>query len=85
MVDDSEDDPRKILATLLEDPSLRSYAQVNEHQGVTWYTKEAMQEIIYLSALSLAIHKGMANAQGYVKTLMEAETEALYKLDRLLG
>ncbi len=44
-----------------------------------------MQEIIYLSALSLSIHKGMSNAQKYVKTLMDAETEALYKLDRLLG
>ncbi len=85
MIDDSEDDPKQILATLLKDPSLRAYAQVNEHQGVTWYTKEAMQEIIYLSALSLSIHKGMSNAQKYVKTLMDAETEALYKLDRLLG
>ena len=85
MIDDEADDPKQILSTLLEDPSLRAYAQINEHQGVTWYTKEAMQEIIYLSALSLAIHKKIPNAQEYVRTLMDAETEALYKLDRLLG
>ncbi|MGE4453998.1 MAG: alpha-amylase family glycosyl hydrolase [Sphaerochaeta sp.] len=85
MIDEEMEDPKQILSKLMEDISLRSYAQVNEHQGVTWYTKEAMQEIIYLSALSLAIHKKLSNVEHYVKTLLDAETEALYKLDRLLG
>ncbi|MGE4583054.1 MAG: alpha-amylase family glycosyl hydrolase [Sphaerochaeta sp.] len=85
MVDDSLEDPKKILALLLEDPKLRSYAQINEYQKVTWYTKEAMQEIIYLSALSLAIHKGMTNGETYIKVLMEAEMQAGYRLDQLLA
>ncbi|MGH0052865.1 MAG: alpha-amylase family glycosyl hydrolase, partial [Sphaerochaetaceae bacterium] len=85
MVTEDLENPKQILACLLEDPSAKAYAQINEHQGVIWYTKEAMQEIIYLSALSLAIQKGKPKMQEYVRTLMEAETEALYKLDRLLG
>ena len=84
MVDDSTEDPKQILALLLSDPSLANYAQVNEYQGVTWYAKEAMQEIIYLSALSLAVIKGMGNVSTYIKVLMEAEMQSGYKLLQLL-
>jgi glycosidase len=84
-VDDSMEDPKKILALLLEDKSLRLYAQVNEYQGTTWYTKEAMQEIIYLSALSLGVIKGMSSVERYVQVLLEAELDAAYKLERLLS
>ena len=84
-VEDSLEDPKKILAILLEDKSLRLYAQVNEYQGTTWYTKEAMQEIIYLSALSLGVIKGMTNVDHYSNVLLEAELDAGYKLDRLLS
>ncbi|MEA5107803.1 MAG: alpha-amylase family glycosyl hydrolase [Sphaerochaeta associata] len=85
MVDDGMEDPKQILALLLSDSSLAKYAQVNEYQGVTWYTKEAMQEIIYLSALSLAVIKGMGNVSSYIRILMEAEMQSGYKLDQLLG
>jgi len=85
MVDDGIENPKEILATLLEDSHLRTYAQINEYKQVRWYTKEAMQEIIYLSALSLAVNKGMNNIETYVTVLMEAEMKAGYKLDHLLA
>jgi len=85
LVDDSEEDPKRILSILLEDPAMQSYAQINEYQNVNWYTKEAMQEIIYFSALSLHINKGLTKVKQYVKTLTEAETNAAYRLDRLLS
>ena len=85
MVDDSMEDPKQILRQLLSDPSLAKYAQVNEYQGVTWYAKEAMQEIIYFSALSLAVIKGMGNISSFIKDLMEAEMQSGYKLEQLLG
>ena len=85
MINNELENPKEILALLLEDPHLRSYAQVNEYQQVIWYTKEAMQEIIYLSALSLAVNKGMNNIDTYVTVLMEAEMKAAYKLNHLLA
>ena len=84
MVDDGMENPKQILALLLSDPSLAKYAQVNEYQEVTWYEKEAMQEIIYLSALSLAVIKGMGNVSTFIKVLMEAEMQSGYKLLQLL-
>ncbi len=79
------DTPQKVLATLLTDPALRTYANCNEYQGTTWYKKEAIQETIYLSALSFQILGGIPDTLEYVKTLTEAETMAGYKLNLLLG
>lgn len=44
-----------------------------------------MQEIIYLSALSLGVIKGMSSVERYVQVLLEAELDAAYKLERLLS
>jgi hypothetical protein len=44
-----------------------------------------MQEIIYFSALSLAVIKGMGNISSFIKDLMEAEMQSGYKLEQLLG
>lgn len=84
MIDDVTEAPKTILAKLLRDNAVRTYANCNEYQGTTWYKKEAIQEIIYLSAISFTIHKGMENTQEYIKTLMEAENAAGYKLNLLL-
>ena len=85
MVDDITADPLAILATLVEDEGVRSYANINEHQGIVWYTKESMQEIIYLSALSLYVSKGMERPASYIKTLLEKESMAEYRLQRLMS
>ncbi len=81
----SSDTPQKVLSILLTDQAARTYANCNEYQGITWYKKEAIQEIIYLSALSFQMIGGVADTLEYVKTLTEAETLAGYKLNLLLG
>jgi len=81
----SDTTPQKVLFTLLEDQAVRTYANCNEYQGITWYKKEAIQEIIYLSALSFQMIGGITDTLAYVKTLTEAETLAEYKLNLLLG
>ena len=83
--DFADHSPQKVLSTLLEDQAVRTYANCNEYQGTTWYKKEAIQEIIYLSALSLQMIGGITDTLSYVKTLTEAETMAGYKLNLLLG
>ncbi|HKL58596.1 MAG TPA: alpha-amylase family glycosyl hydrolase, partial [Sphaerochaeta sp.] len=77
--------PQKVLFTLLQDQAARTYANCNEYQGVTWYKKEAIQEIIYFSALSFQMVGGITDTLSYVRTLTEAETMAGYKLNLLLG
>ena len=77
--------PQKVLSTLLTDKAVRTYANCNEYQGITWYKKEAIQELIYLSALSFQMVGGIADTLEYVRTLTEAETLAGYKLNLLLG
>ncbi len=81
----SDETPQKVLSVLLTDKGARTYANCNEYQGITWYKKEAIQEIIYLSALSFQMVGGITDTLSYVKTLTEAETAAGYKLNLLLG
>lgn len=85
MVPDFGAKPQKILATLLGDKAMMTYANCNEYQGVTWYKKEAIQEIIYLSALSFQVIGGCTSTVEYVTALTRAETESGYKLSLLLG
>ena len=84
-VKNPEDSPKAILKTLLEDESLRTYANCNEYQGITWYKKEAMQEIIFLTALSMQILNGEMDTSAFIRELTEAETSAGYQLCKLLG
>ncbi|WP_320129050.1 alpha-amylase family glycosyl hydrolase [uncultured Sphaerochaeta sp.] len=84
MIQDAKDNPKTILANLLTDEALGNYANCNEYEGITWYKKEAMQEIIFLTALSLHILKGEKDTTEFTRILTEAETLAGYQLDRLL-
>jgi len=75
----------EILSQILDDEAIRSYANINEYQGVVWYTKEAIQEIIYLSAISLALYKDLKDPASYAKELLQRETKAGYQLHTLLA
>ena len=85
MVDDVTLPPIKILAILLEDEGVRAYANINEHQGIMWYTKESIQEIIYLSSLSLHVAKGMERPDVFIQELLEKENKAGYRVQQLLS
>jgi glycosidase len=84
-VKDLDSDPKKILGDLLTDEALRTYANCNEYQGITWYKKEAMQEIIFLTAMSMKIIKGKKDTSAFTQVLTESETLAGYQLNRLLS
>jgi glycosidase len=85
VVADPTQDPKEILAALLEDESLRTYANCNEYQGIVWYRKEAMQEIIFLTAMSMQMLGMQEDTSDFVRILTEAETGSGYQLDKLLG
>ena len=85
MVDDVTLPPIKILAILLEDEGVRAYANINEHQGIMWYTKESIQEVIYLSSLSLHVAKGMERPDVFIQELLEKENKAGNSVQQLLS
>ncbi len=77
--------PQETLARLLEEERVRTYGLVNEYQGVIWFDKERMQELIFLSALSIAMSEPEFDPTSYVKTLFDAQLNASYRLKRLLA
>ncbi len=77
-------DPLTLLSEILLDGGVRAYAQTNEYQGVTWYDKEPMQEIIYLSAIALSIAGVLDEPAAYVDKLLKRESLAGYQLQLLL-
>ncbi|NLZ77295.1 MAG: alpha-amylase, partial [Spirochaetales bacterium] len=79
------DRPQETLARLLEEERVRTYALVNEYQGVVWFDKERMQELIVLSALSIAMNEPEFEPTAYVKTLFDAQRNASYRLKSLLA
>lgn len=79
------DTPQETLARLLEEERVRAHVLVNEYQGVTWFDKEGMQELIVLSALSIGMAEVDFDPAFYVKTLFDAITHASYRLKALLS
>ena len=76
-----------MLKALLDDKEIRSAVKCNDYQGITWYNKELMQNLIVLSALSYVTlygAKGKFVADEYIDTLLEKEALAEYKLNELL-
>ncbi len=84
LIEDVTSSPLAILTTLIEDEGVKAYTQINEHQGIVWYTKESMQELIYLSALSLSASKAIQKPQQYISALLQKESAAHYRLQHLL-
>jgi superfamily I DNA/RNA helicase len=50
-----------------------------------WYTKESIQEVIYLSSLSLHVAKGMERPDVFIQELLEKENKAGYRVQQLLS
>ena len=76
-----------MLKAILDDKEIRTAVKCNEYQGVTWYNKELMQNLIVLSALSYVTlygSKGKFVADEYIAELLQKESLAEYKLNKLL-
>jgi len=82
---EADQTPQQTLGRLLEEQTIRTYAKVNEYQGVTWFDKEGMQELIFLSALSIGMYHEEFDPVFYVKTLFDAQLHASYRLKSLLA
>lgn len=84
---ETEDDV-DILREVLKEKVCRDYVNANEYQGVTWYNKEGMQELIVLTALSIATYntnRATFSEANFIDTLLLKEAESEYKLDNLIG
>ncbi len=79
-----EKDAKNLLVVVMADNSLRDYAGCNTYQGVTYYKKESMQELLAICSLS---HErfGGKNADGMLFQLLEKESKASYRLDSMLN
>lgn len=80
-----EDDPIKNFKLLFNSSFIKKYTLCNEYQGITWYKKEAIQELIILSAISLKVFSEKDfDLNKYVSYLLEKEGLAEYQLDLFL-
>ena len=84
--------PQKTLAGMLADEEVRRYIGVNRFQGVLWFNKERLEELLawlMLTATVLARAEGdgaaqLAQGQELVGRIMRAAEAAGYQLEKLL-
>ena len=63
----------------------RRFILCNDYNNITWYKKEALQELIILTAISKALFSDETfDIDKYVSTLFNAERSSEYKLNKLL-
>jgi len=78
------EDPLVMIDSLLQDEGVRTYVGCNEYQGVIWYRKETLQEVIFVSAISAYANGNISDASNYVQTLLCKEEKAGYRLEEFL-
>ncbi len=80
-----EKDPIINFKALFEKNFIKKYTLCNEYKNITWYKKEAVQELIVLSAISIALFSTEKfDIDNYISTLLKAEGLAEYKLQNFL-
>ncbi|NCD05109.1 MAG: alpha-amylase [Spirochaetia bacterium] len=80
-----EKDNKLSYKSLFDNPFIKKYTLCNDYNNVTWYKKEAVQELIVLSALSKAVfEKEPFDVESYISKLLKAEEISEYKLENFL-
>jgi hypothetical protein len=78
--------PKKALQLLLQHQGALDFAMCNTYQGTVWYNKEAMQELIILSALSAGLFPDTDFPfMEYLEQNLEKESTSEYKVDKLIN
>ncbi len=86
---------RQILETLLRDSEVQQFVQVNRHQDVLWFNKEAFEQMLWWLALAAGIQatafrtatkakEEMLVCHEIVQQLLEAAQESGYQVEELL-
>ncbi len=84
-----------ILETLLRDSEVQQFLQVNRHQDVLWFNKEAFEQMLWWLALVAAIRATAFHTAGkareemlacheIVQQLLEAAQDSGYQVEQLL-
>jgi hypothetical protein len=87
----------EVLDSLLKDDEVQSFIQVNEHDGILWFNKENLEELLFWLMLVTVVEIGssplLSAAQvvkeieerhGVIQTIQEAETKSEYQVERIL-
>ncbi len=70
---------------IFEDQAIKDFILANTYKGITYYKKEALQELIILAALSLKLFGTEEfDIEQYISTLLEIETQSEYQLKKFL-
>ncbi|MBK5201763.1 MAG: hypothetical protein JJE21_09590, partial [Spirochaetaceae bacterium] len=76
----------KNFTKLFDDQAINDFILCNIYKDVTYYKKEALQELIILSALSLKLFvETDFDIDNYISTLLEIETNSGYHLKTFLA
>ncbi|KPL24651.1 MAG: alpha-amylase [Anaerolineae bacterium SM23_84] len=95
---EAPDTPKRahqMLETLLRDSEVQQFLQVNRHQDVLWFNKEAFEQLLWWLALVAAIRatgfrtaakarEEMLACHEIVQQLLEAAQESRYQVEELL-
>lgn len=84
---------RRLLEVLLEDADVQQFLQINRHEGILWFNKEAWDQLLWwlfaISALHFSIDetgapaKMLVAAYDVVKQLQAAEEKSDYQIEKL--
>ena len=78
---------RRLLEGWFANPDLRGFLGVNRHDGVTWFNKEAFEELLWWWQVLTAVDgptAGLVPARRLSDRLLAAAAESSYRVDRLV-
>jgi glycosidase len=87
----------EVLDSLLKDDEVQSFIQVNEHDGILWFNKENLEELLFWLMLVAVVEIGSSpllspaqvvkeieECQGVIQKIREAETKSEYQVEKIL-
>ena len=86
------------IELLLKDADLRQFLQVNQHEDIWWFNKEAFEEMLWwlmmVAALTIgsdplrpvnAVIEELEKCYSIIQTWQEAEEKSEYQVEKLLS
>ena len=82
---------------LLKDDEVQKFIQVNEHDGILWFNKESLDELLFWLMLVTVVEIGSSpqrlptdavkeieECHGVIQKIQEAETKSEYQVEKIL-
>jgi len=81
------------VRAITSDETVRELCRINEYQGVTWYNKEALQEVVFSCAVSDVMFSSAGSLgkdeldaiEAKYSRILESELRSGYRLDNLIA